>query len=172
MMKQAQQMQERLQQQMAELRVEGNAGGGMVTVVVNGAKQVQSLKIDPEVVSKDDVEMLQDLIVAAINDARQMVGTGFHNGQQRAFLRTPGAPALAAADPWHDRDPSGANGAACTRETLGRFRASARALRRGGDPRSAGEFSGGFFGDVKCPCRKTLRDPALWHHGPLLCRSP
>ena len=66
-------MQERLQQQMAELRVEGNAGGGMVTVVVNGAKQVQSLKIDPEVVSKDDVEMLQDLIVAAINDAQRKV---------------------------------------------------------------------------------------------------
>ena len=71
MMKQAQQMQERLQQQMAELRVEGNAGGGMVTVVVNGAKQLQSLKIDPEVVSKDDVAMLEDLIVAAINDAHR-----------------------------------------------------------------------------------------------------
>jgi DNA-binding YbaB/EbfC family protein len=71
MMKQAQQMQERLQKQMASLRVEGNAGGGMVTVVVNGAKQVQSLKIDPEVVSKEDVEMLQDLIVAAINDAHR-----------------------------------------------------------------------------------------------------
>jgi len=70
-MKQAQQMQERLQKQMAELRVEGNAGGGMVTVVVNGAKQIQALKIDPEVVSKDDVEMLQDLIVAAINDAHR-----------------------------------------------------------------------------------------------------
>ena len=71
MMKQAQQMQERLQQQMAELRVEGNAGGGMVTVIVTGAKQMQSLKIDPEVVSKDDVEMLQDLIVAAVNDAHR-----------------------------------------------------------------------------------------------------
>jgi DNA-binding YbaB/EbfC family protein len=45
----------------------------MVTVIVNGAKQVQSLKIDPEVVSKDDVEMLQDLIVAAINDAQRKV---------------------------------------------------------------------------------------------------
>ena len=71
MMKQAQQMQERLQKQMAELRVEGNAGGGMVTVIVNGGKQVQSLKIDPEVVSKEDVEMLQDLIVAAVNDAQR-----------------------------------------------------------------------------------------------------
>ena len=71
MMKQAQQMQERLQKQMADLRVEGNAGGGMVTVTINGAKQVQSIKIDPEVVSKDDVQMLQDLIVAAINDAHR-----------------------------------------------------------------------------------------------------
>jgi DNA-binding YbaB/EbfC family protein len=71
MMKQAQQMQDRLKQQMAELTVEASAGGGMVTVVVNGAKQVKSLTIDPEVVSKDDVEMLQDLIVAAINDAQR-----------------------------------------------------------------------------------------------------
>ena len=71
MMKQAQQMQEHLQKQMTELRVEGNAGGGMVTVVVNGAKQIESLKIDPEVVSKDDVEMLQDLILAAVNDAQR-----------------------------------------------------------------------------------------------------
>ncbi len=71
MMKQAQQMQERLQKQMAETRVEASAGGGMVTAVVNGAKQVQSIRIDPEVVSKDDVEMLQDLIVAAINDAQR-----------------------------------------------------------------------------------------------------
>ena len=73
MMKQAQQMQERLQKQMAELRVEGNAGGGMVIVTVNGAKQVLSMRIDPEVVSKEDVEMLQDLIVAAINDAHRRV---------------------------------------------------------------------------------------------------
>jgi DNA-binding YbaB/EbfC family protein len=71
MMKQAQQMQERLQKQMADMRVEATAGGGMVTVVVNGAKQLQSIKIDPEVVSKEDVEMLQDLILAAVNDAQR-----------------------------------------------------------------------------------------------------
>ena len=71
MMKQAQQMQERLQKEMTALTVEGNAGGGMVTVRINGAKQVQS--IDPEVVSKEDVGMLQDLIVAAINDAHRKV---------------------------------------------------------------------------------------------------
>jgi hypothetical protein len=71
MMKQAQQMQERMQKQMAELRVEATSGGGMVTVVMNGAKQVQSLTIDPEAVSKEDVEMLQDLIIAALNDAHR-----------------------------------------------------------------------------------------------------
>ena len=71
MMKQAQQMQERLQKQMADMRIEASSGGGMVTVVMNGAKQVQSITIDPEVVSKDDVEMLQDLIVAALNDAHR-----------------------------------------------------------------------------------------------------
>ena len=68
MMKQAQQMQDRMQKQMAEMRIEATSGGGMVTVVMNGSKQVLSLKIDPEAVSKDDVEMLQDLILAAIND--------------------------------------------------------------------------------------------------------
>jgi hypothetical protein len=73
MMQQAKQMQEQMQKQMAELRVEATAGGGMVTVVVSGAKQLISIKIDPEVVSKDDVEMLQDLIVAALNDANRKV---------------------------------------------------------------------------------------------------
>ena len=73
MMKQAAQMQERMQKQMAEMRVEGTAGGGMVTVVINGAKQLQSIKIDPDCVSKEDVEMLQDLIIAAVADAQRKV---------------------------------------------------------------------------------------------------
>ena len=73
MMKQAQEMQQRLQQQMNDIRVEATAGGGMVTVVVNGHKHLLTLKLDPEVVSKDDVAMLQDLIVAAINDAHRKV---------------------------------------------------------------------------------------------------
>ena len=68
-MQQAKQMQEQMQKRMAEMRVEASAGGGMVTVVINGTKQIQSIRIDPEVVSGDDVEMLQDLIVAALNDA-------------------------------------------------------------------------------------------------------
>jgi len=73
MMQQAKAMQERLQKQMADLRVDSSAGGGMVTVVVSGTKQIISLRLDPSVVSKDDVEMLQDLIVAAINDAYRKV---------------------------------------------------------------------------------------------------
>jgi nucleoid-associated protein EbfC len=73
MMQQAKQMQERLQKQMADLRVEATAGGGMVTVTMSGTKQLLALKIDPEVVSKEDVEMLQDLIVAATNDAARKV---------------------------------------------------------------------------------------------------
>jgi DNA-binding YbaB/EbfC family protein len=73
MMQQAKQMQEKMQKQMAELRVEATAGGGMVTVTMSGTKQLQSLKIDPEVVSKEDVQMLEDMIVAAINDAARKV---------------------------------------------------------------------------------------------------
>ena len=73
MMKRAQDMQERLKAQMSEMRVEATAGGGMVTVAVNGSKQLESIQIDPEVVSKEDVEMLQDLIVAAVNDAGRKV---------------------------------------------------------------------------------------------------
>jgi hypothetical protein len=73
MMKQAQQMQERLQQELAQTEIEATAGGGMVTVVMNGQKQLKRITIDPEVVSKDDVEMLQDLILAAVNDAQRRV---------------------------------------------------------------------------------------------------
>jgi nucleoid-associated protein EbfC len=84
MMQQAKQMQEQMQKQMADLRVEATAGGGMVTVTMSGTKQLLSLKIDPEVVSKDDVEMLQDLIVAAINDAARKVDDQL--GQQMSGL--------------------------------------------------------------------------------------
>ena len=92
MMQQAKQMQERLQKQMAEMRAEATAGGGMVTVVVNGTKQIQSLRIDPEVVSKDDVEMLQDMIVAAVNDAHRKVDEelGKQMGGLMGGLKIPG----------------------------------------------------------------------------------
>lgn len=92
MMKQAQQMQDRLQKQMADLRVEATAGGGMVTVVMSGHKQLLSLTLDPEVVSKDDVEMLQDLIVAAINDAHRKVDEAMSQqlGGMMGGLKIPG----------------------------------------------------------------------------------
>ena len=92
MMQQAQQMQERLQKQMAEMRIEATAGGGMVSVVVSGHKHLQSIKIDPEVVSKDDVDMLQDLIVAAINDAHRKVDEALANQMQGLMggMRIPG----------------------------------------------------------------------------------
>ena len=70
-MKQAKNMQERmfaLQEELAAKRVEATAGGGMVSVTVNGKFEILSLKIEKEVVNPDDVEMLQDLIVAAVNE--------------------------------------------------------------------------------------------------------
>ena len=79
MMRQAQQLQERLQKEMATLRAEGSAGGGMVTVVVNGHKHVEKLTLDPEAVSRDEIEMLQDLIAAAVNDALRKVDEELKN---------------------------------------------------------------------------------------------
>jgi nucleoid-associated protein EbfC len=92
MMKQAQQLQERLQREMATLSVEGSAGGGMVTVILNGHKHVQKLTIDPEIVSRDDVEMLQDLITAAMNDALRKVDDELKNkvGGMMSGLNLPG----------------------------------------------------------------------------------
>lgn len=73
LMKQVQEMQERVQQEIAALRIEATSGGGMVKVVMTGEKKVEALTIDPEVVNKDDVGMLQDLILAAIHEATNKV---------------------------------------------------------------------------------------------------
>jgi hypothetical protein len=73
LMKQLQQAQEKIQAEIAALVVETTAGGGVVRVQMDGQKQLRSLKIDPEVVSKDDVEMLQDLVLAAVNEAGRKV---------------------------------------------------------------------------------------------------
>lgn len=73
MMKQAQQMQEKMQKEMEALIVDATAGGGVVTVQMSGSKEVVSIKIDPEAVKEGDVEMLQDLIVAAVNEAGRKV---------------------------------------------------------------------------------------------------
>jgi hypothetical protein len=72
LLKQAQQMQAKisqLQEEMASKTVEVSSGGGMVNVVMNGKQEILSVRIDPEVVSREEVEMLQDLIVAAVNEA-------------------------------------------------------------------------------------------------------
>ncbi len=74
LMKQMQKMQasiEKMQEQLAEKTVEGTAGGGMVRVLANGRQEVIEIKIDPEVVNPDDVEMLEELILAAVNQARE-----------------------------------------------------------------------------------------------------
>jgi len=71
MMQQAQQMQERVQQEIAQIRVEASAGGGMVTVEMDGQKKVLAVKIDAEVAG--DVEMLQDMVMAALNEAATKV---------------------------------------------------------------------------------------------------
>ena len=73
MMQQVQQMQAQMQQRMAELRVEGSAGGGMVKATVNGAKELLAITIDKEAVDPNDVEMLQDMVVAAVNEASRKV---------------------------------------------------------------------------------------------------
>ena len=70
-MKQAQKMQAQIakvQEELADKTVEASAGGGMVTVVVNGKQEVLSIKIEPEVIDVQDAEMLQDLVVAAVNE--------------------------------------------------------------------------------------------------------
>lgn len=76
MMKQVQKLQKQMQQAQEELKnkmVEGTAGGGMVTVKANGHKEILDIQIKPEVVDPDDVEMLQDLVLAAMNDALKQV---------------------------------------------------------------------------------------------------
>lgn len=73
MMQQMKKMQEDLQQQMEAMRVEASSGGGMVTVRMNGSKQVLAVKIDPEALRGGDVEMLQDLVQAAFNQALRQV---------------------------------------------------------------------------------------------------
>jgi hypothetical protein len=73
LMKQAQEMQERLQKELAETVVEASVGGGMVTIKMTGHKEVVSVKVDPEVLDPEDPGMLEDLMVAAFNEATRKV---------------------------------------------------------------------------------------------------
>ena len=73
LMKQAQQMQDQMQRKLAEVRVEGSAGGGMVKIEMSGSKEVLSVAIDKDAVDPNDVDMLQDLVMAAFNEAARKV---------------------------------------------------------------------------------------------------
>ena len=95
MMKQAQKLQEKmmkLQEELAQATVETSAGGGMVRVVANGKQQIVSIQIEKEVVDPEDVEMLQDLVLAAVNDAlaksQEMVSSEM--GKLTGGLKLPG----------------------------------------------------------------------------------
>ena len=99
LLKQAQQLQTkmaRLQEELEEKTVEASSGGGMVTVVVNGRQEILSINIEPEVIDPDDQEMLQDLIMAAINDglakARNMVNEEM--GKLTGGMNLPNIPGL------------------------------------------------------------------------------
>jgi hypothetical protein len=88
LMKQAQKMQEKLQQEIAALKVEASAGGGMVTVTMAGNREVLSVRIAPEVVASNDTEMLEDLVRAAVNEASRKIEAAL--ADRMSGLRVPG----------------------------------------------------------------------------------
>ena len=92
LMRQVQQMQEQMQQKMADLRVEGTAGGGMVKATMNGSKELLSVSIEKEAVDPNDVEMLQDLVVAAVNEASRKVDEEMQSslGAMTGGMKIPG----------------------------------------------------------------------------------
>ena len=92
LMRQMQQMQEKLTREMEALRVEGSAGGGVVTATLNGQKALLAIKISPEAITPDDPEMLQDLVVAAVNEAARKVDEALQDqlGGLTGGLKIPG----------------------------------------------------------------------------------
>ena len=92
LMKQAQQMQDQMQRQMASIKVEGTAGGGMVKAEMNGNKELLAITIDKEAVDPNDVEMLQDLVKAAINEAARKVDEEMQSsmGAMTGGMKIPG----------------------------------------------------------------------------------
>ena len=88
LMQQAQKMQEKMQREIAELKVEASAGGGMVTVTMSGSRELLGVKISPEVVEGGDAEMLEDLVRAAVNEANRKVEEAL--GQKMGGLKLPG----------------------------------------------------------------------------------
>ena len=92
MLQQVQQMQEQMQRRMAELRVEGSAGGGMVKATMDGAKNLLGVTIEKDAVDPNDVEMLQDLVVAAVNEAARKVDEALQDqiGAMTGGMKLPG----------------------------------------------------------------------------------
>ena len=92
MLQQVQQMQEQMQRRMADLRVEGSAGGGMVKATMDGAKNLLGVTIEKDAVDPNDVEMLQDLVVAAINEAARKVDEALQDqiGAMTGGMKIPG----------------------------------------------------------------------------------
>ena len=90
LMKQAQKMQEKMQREVAELRVEASSGGGVVRVTMAGNREIVALKIAPEAVDAKDVEMLEDLVRAAVNEANRKVEEALQ--EKMSGLRIPGLP--------------------------------------------------------------------------------
>jgi DNA-binding YbaB/EbfC family protein len=92
MMQQVQQMQEQMQRQMSELRVEGSAGGGMVKAAMDGHKNLLGVTIEKDAVDPNDVEMLQDLVVAAVNEASRKVDEAMQSslGAMTGGMKIPG----------------------------------------------------------------------------------
>ena len=92
LMKQVQQMKEQMQQRMSEMRVEGSAGGGMVKATMNGSKELLAVTIEKEAVDPNDVEMLQDLVVAAVNEAARKVDEEMQSslGAMTGGMKIPG----------------------------------------------------------------------------------
>lgn len=88
LMKQAQKMQAKLQQEVAELKVEASSGGGMVTVTMTGSHELLSVSIAPEVIEAKDGEMLEDLVRAAVNEANRKIEEAL--AQKMSGLRVPG----------------------------------------------------------------------------------
>lgn len=94
LMKQAQEMQERMQRELAELVVDASVGGGLVTVQMSGHKQLVSVTIDPEAVDPEDVAMLQDLVLAAVNEAGRRVDEALQSKMGSLAGGMPGMPDL------------------------------------------------------------------------------
>ncbi len=96
MMKDLQKMQTKMQESLDTLEIEGTSGGGVVTVRMNGKKQLLSLKLAPEAVTPDDTELMEDLLIAAINEAGRRVDEEVERMTQgmTAGLNIPGMPGL------------------------------------------------------------------------------